>query len=84
MNRAEFIRTVARRNGIPKQQAYRYVTATMDTISVVLSEEGKIELKGFGKFLVVPNLKGKRIPVFIAERTFSKNINDCISNCGSK
>ena len=63
MNRKEFVTEVAKRKGISRQQAYRSVNAVMDTVRILLIEGEKIEIGGFGTFVVLTDLKGERIPV---------------------
>lgn len=64
MKKTEFVKAVAKRNGISNRQAYRAVNSVLDTMRVLLSEGEDIEIGGFGTFEVLTDLRGNSIPVF--------------------
>lgn len=75
MNRSEFVDEVAKRKGVSRETAYKYVNGVMDTIRIVLLQGEEIEIGGFGTFGVVTDLRGNHIPVFKVGQAFSRVLN---------
>ena len=52
INKAEFIREVSNRHGLPKNKIQMYMDACADTLCRVLSDGETIRFVGFGEFAV--------------------------------
>ena len=52
MTKEQFIDRMAKKGGIKKIEADRYVNLFIDTLLECLKEEGKVKFQGFGKFEV--------------------------------
>ena len=50
MNKTELIAVVAEKSGISKKDAERVINATVDTITMCLANDEKVQLSGFGIF----------------------------------
>lgn len=75
MNKNDFIKAVAKRQGITPRKASREVNNVMDTLRVILSNREEVQLGGFGTFGVLTDLRGERIPVFKGGRALNKVLN---------
>lgn len=75
MKRAEFVKAVAKQNGISSRQAYRAVNSVLDTLRVLLSGVEEIEIGGFGTFEVLTDLRGNRTPVFRSGKALKRVLN---------
>ena len=75
MKRAEFMKAVAKQNGISSRQAYRAVNSVLDTLRVLLSDREEIEIGGFGTFEVLTDLHGNRTPVFRSGKALKRVLN---------
>lgn len=75
MNKTDFIRAVAKRQGITFRKASREVNDVMDTLRVILSRGEVVQLGGFGTFEVLTDLRGERIPVFKGGKALRKVLN---------
>lgn len=75
MKRAEFVKAVAKQNGISSRQAYRAVNSVLDTLRVLLSDREEIEIGGFGTFEVLTDLHGNRTPVFRSGNALKRVLN---------
>lgn len=75
MNKNDFINEVAKRKGISRTKAYHSVNDVMDTLRVILSQGEDVEVGGFGKFGVLVDLSGERIPVFKGGRALKNVLN---------
>lgn len=75
MKKAEFVKAVAKRNGISSRQAYRAVNSVLETMRVLLSEGEDIEIGGFGTFEVLTDLRGNRTPVFRSGKALKRVLN---------
>ena len=75
MKKTEFVKAVAKRNGISNRQAYRAVNSVLDTMRVLLSEGEDIEIGGFGIFEVLKDLRGNSIPVFRSGKALKRVLN---------
>jgi integration host factor subunit beta len=52
MNKSELIETLAVRNGISYKKAEEIINTVFDTMSAALLEGERIEIRGFGSFVV--------------------------------
>ena len=52
MTKEQFIDRMAKKGGIKKIEAYKYVNLFIDTLLECLKEEGMVKFVGFGKFEV--------------------------------
>lgn len=75
MKKAEFVKAVAKQNGISSRQAYRAVNSVLDTLRVLLSEGEEIEIGGFGTFEVLTDLRGNSIPIFRSGKALKRVLN---------
>ena len=75
MKKIDFVKAVAKQNGISSRQAYRAVYSVLDTLRVMLSEGEEIEIGGFGTFEVVTDLRGNRIPLFRSGKALKRVLN---------
>lgn len=75
MKRAEFVKAVAKQNGISSRQVYRAVNSVLDTLRVLLSDREEIEIGGFGTFEVLTDQCGNRIPVFRSGKALKRVLN---------
>lgn len=75
MNKTDFIRAVAKRQGITFRKASREVNDVMDTLRVILSSGEDVQLGWFGTFEVLTDLRGERLPVFKGGKTLKKVLN---------
>ena len=64
MNQTDFMKAVAKRNGMSNIQAYRAINAVLDTIRTVLADGQRIQFSEFGTFEVMTDMDGNKIPVF--------------------
>ncbi len=58
MIKLDIVNTVADRTGVPKQKAEQVVDALFDAMRDALAEGKRIELRGFGVFVVKPRKRG--------------------------
>ena len=75
MKKTEFVKAVAKRNGISSRQAYRAVNSVLDTMRVLLSEGEDSEIGGFGTFEVLTDRRGNSIPVFRSGKPLKRVLN---------
>lgn len=75
MNKTNFIKAVAKRQGITPQKASCEVNDVMDTLRVILSSGEDVQLGGFGTFEMLTDLRGERIPVFKGGKALRKVLN---------
>ena len=75
MNRADFVKEIARQKGMSSQQAYRAVHVVMDTLRIMLVSGEPVEVGGFGTFDVLTNLEGERIPVLKSGKALHRVLN---------
>ena len=75
MKKSEFVKAVAKQNGISSRQAYRAVNAVMDTLRMLLSDGEDIEIGGFGSFEIMTDLRGNRTPVFRSGKALKRVLN---------
>ena len=75
MNKTDFIKAVAERKRVSSRRAYREVNDVMDTLRVVLSKGENVQLGGFGKFEILTDLRGERIPVFKGSKALKRVLN---------
>lgn len=75
MKKTEFVKAVAKQNGISTRQAYRAVNAVMDTLRVLLSEGEDIEIGGLGTFEILTDLRGNRTAVFRSGKALFRVLN---------
>lgn len=80
MKRAEFVKAVAKQNGISSRQAYRAVNSVLDTLRVMLSEGEDIEIGGFGTFEVLTDLRGNRTPFFRSGKALKRVLNTSVES----
>lgn len=80
MKRAEFVKAVAKQNGISSRQAYRAVNSVLDTLRVMLSEGEDIEIGGFGTFKVLTDLRGNRTPFFRSGKALKRVLNTSVES----
>ena len=52
MTKEQFIDRMAKKGGIKKIEAYRYVNLFIDTLLECLKDDGMVKFTGFGKFEV--------------------------------
>lgn len=52
MTKTELIASVAEKTGLTKRDSEKALTAVIDTITETLSDDGKVQLVGFGTFEV--------------------------------
>ena len=70
MDTRDFTKELAARKGISEQTAYRYINSVMDTIRQVLAEGDEVRIGGFGRFTVIGDLSGNRMPAFVSGKAF--------------
>jgi len=58
MIKLDIVNRVAERTGVPKQKAEQVVDALFDAMKGALAEGKRIELRGFGVFVVKPRKRG--------------------------
>ena len=75
MKKTEFVKAVAKQNGISSRQAYHAVNAVLDTMRVLLSEGADSEIGGFGTLEVLTDLHGNRTPVFRSGKALKRVLN---------
>ncbi len=75
MKKTEFVKAVAKQNGISSRQAYHAVNAVLDTMRVLLSEGADIGIGGFGTFEVLIDLRGNRTPFFRSGKALKRVLN---------
>jgi len=75
MNKNDFIKAVAKRQGITSRKASREINDVIDTLRVILSRREKVQLGGFGTFEVLTDLRGERIPVFKGGKALRRALN---------
>ncbi len=78
MNKTEFVKSVAKHNGISSRQAYRAVNAVMDTLRVLLSEGEVVKIGGFGTFSVLTESSGTQYTVFISGKALNRVLNTSV------
>ena len=66
----EFAKELAKRKGISEMSAYRYINTVMDTIRQLLAEGEEVRIGGFGRFTVIGDLSGNRMPAFVSGKAF--------------
>lgn len=52
INKAEFIQTVSKQHGLPKNKIQMYMDACADTLCKLLSDGQNVRFVGFGEFTV--------------------------------
>ena len=70
MNNLEFAKELAKRKGISEMSAYRYINTVMDTIRQLLAEGEEVRIGGFGRFTVISDISGNRMPAFVSGKAF--------------
>ena len=75
MNRADFIKEVAKQNQMNQHQAYRAVIAVMDTLRLVMAQGDHVELGGFGEFSLTSDSMKKKKPAFTSGRVLNRVVN---------
>ena len=75
MNRADFVKEIARQKGMSSQQAYRAVNVVMDTLRIMLVSGEPVEVGGFGTFDVLTDLHGVHIPTFKGGKALKRVLN---------
>ena len=75
MNRADFVKEIARQKGMSKQQAYRAVNVVMDMLRIMRASGEPVEVGGFGTFDVLTDLEGERIPVLKGGKVLKRVLN---------
>ncbi len=75
MNKTDFIKAVAKRQGVTLRKASCEVNDVMDTLRVILSSGEDVQLGGFGTFEVLTDIRGERIPVFKGGKALRKVLN---------
>ena len=58
MIKLDIVSTVAERTGVPKQKAEQVVDVLFDAMKEALADGKRIELRGFGVFVVKPRKRG--------------------------
>lgn len=58
MIKIDIVNNVADRTGVPKQKAEQVVDALFDAMKDALADGKRIELRGFGVFVVKPRKRG--------------------------
>src|SRR5205085_9941232 len=58
MIKLEIVNLVAERTGVPKQKAEQVVDSLFDAMKQALAQGKRIELRGFGVFVVKPRKRG--------------------------
>ena len=74
MDTLEFTRELAARNGISEVTAYRYINTVMDTIRQVLAEGDEVRIGSFGRFTVISDLSGNKIPAFVCGKSLRQAV----------
>lgn len=74
MDTLEFTKELAARKGISEQTAYRYINSVMDTIRQILAEGDEVRIGSFGRFTVISDLSGNKIPAFCCGKSFRQAI----------
>lgn len=80
MNRADFVKEIARQKGMSKQQAYRAINAVMDTLRIMLASGEPVEVGGFGTFDVLTDLEGEHIPVLMGGKELNRILNTSVDS----
>lgn len=80
MNRADFVKEIAKQKGISSQQAYRAVNAVMDTLRIMLASGEPVEVGGFGTFDVLTDLEGECYPVLKGGKTLNRILNTSVNS----
>ena len=75
MNRADFVKEIARQKGMSKQQAYRAVNVVMDMLRIMLGSGEPVEVGGFGTFDVLTDLEEEHIPVLKGGKALKRVLN---------
>ena len=70
MDTREFTRELAARKGISEQTAYRYINSVMDTIRQILAEGDEVKIGSFGRFTIISDILGNRMPAFVSGKAF--------------
>ena len=84
MNRADFIKEVAKQNKMNQRKAYRSVIAVMDTLRLVLAQGDSVEIGGFGEFQNMTGMQGELIPAFQEHRVLKRVVNTAADIAASK
>lgn len=74
MNRADFIKEVAKQNQMNQHQAYRAVIAVMDTLRLVMAQGDYVEIGGFGEFSLKNDFAKKKKLAFTSGRVLNRVI----------
>ena len=74
MNRADFIKEVAKQNQMNQHQAYRAVIAVMDTLRLVMAQGDHVEIGGFGEFSLNRDSMKKKKPAFVSGKVLNRVI----------
>lgn len=90
MTKAEIIRLLMERSGLPRREAAQCVQVFLDSVKTGLHQEGKVSLVGFGTFLVkaknsrngrnprtgeVIRIPPKNVAVFRPGKSFRSEVN---------
>lgn len=78
MNRADFIKEVAKQNQMNQHQAYRAVIAVMDTLRLVMAQGDHVEIGGFGEFSLKSDAAKKKKPAFTSGRVLNRVISTAV------
>lgn len=82
MNRADFVKEIAKRKGISRQRAYCSVNAVIDTLRQLLANGESIEIGGFGTFEMLTDMRGEHIPVFKSGKALNRVLNTSVQMNG--
>jgi len=91
MNKSELIEALANQNGLTYKKAEEIVNIVFDTMTDALTSGGRIEIRGFGSFVVkdykaymgrnpktgeVIKVKPKKLPFFKVGKELRERVND--------
>ena len=74
MDTLEFTKELAARKGISEQAAYRYINSVMDTIRQILAEGDEVRIGSFGRFTVISDLSGNKMPAFVSGKSLRQAV----------
>ena len=74
MNTREFTKELAKRRGLSEPAAYFCINTVMDTIRQMLSEGDEVQIGSFGKFTIITDISGNRIPTFVCGKAFRQAV----------
>lgn len=90
MNKSELVEALASENGLTYKKAEEIVNLIFDSMAVTLSEGGRIEIRGFGSFVVkdyksymgrnpktgeMIKVRPKRLPFFKVGKELRERVN---------